>query len=152
MTNEEKKKLFLGQVQGSTPAETKHLLENELKKHPRTMVLFYADWCGHCIDFQEVWNKLHQLKKIPMLCVEASDIDPSFLIQGFPTIKDYQNGKYYDYTSERTEVALLHHFNNICPKCGKKKNVSKKKTRTSKKKKNVSKKKIRTQKKRKGFN
>jgi len=123
MTKEEEKKQFLGQVQGSTPAETKLLLEMELEQHPRTMVLFYADWCGHCIDFQEVWNKLKDSGKIPMLCVEASDIDPSFLIQGFPTIKDYQNGKYYDYTSERTEVALLQHFN-ICPKCGKKKRMT----------------------------
>ena len=23
-----------------------------------TLILFYADWCGHCSTFKPIWNKL----------------------------------------------------------------------------------------------
>jgi len=28
-----------------------------------TVVLFYADWCGHCTKFKPIWNKIKQSNK-----------------------------------------------------------------------------------------
>jgi len=64
------------------------------------LVLYYADWCGHCKDMKPEWHKtVEQLKtsrNIHVGEIESSHI-PSLThkpeIAGFPTIKMYNHGK-----------------------------------------------------------
>lgn len=66
------------------------------------LVLFHADWCGHCVRFKPDWDKIKNTKfdniNVKFHDVEASNIDNkatgitkpfigSTKIGGFPTIK-----------------------------------------------------------------
>ncbi len=63
------------------------------------IVLYYADWCGHCVRFKPEWN---QFKKRLMASkehkgCEVAEVEQSHLshvpvanVQGFPTIKFYR--------------------------------------------------------------
>jgi len=68
------------------------------------MVLYYAEWCGHCKDMTPEWqkvvsnfnNKKTNSNKINIAEIESKHIDklpnkPS--IEGFPSIKMYNGGK-----------------------------------------------------------
>ena len=68
------------------------------------MVLYYAEWCGHCKDMKPEWqkvvsnfnNKKTNSNKINIAEIESKHIDklpnkPS--IEGFPAIKMYNDGK-----------------------------------------------------------
>jgi thiol-disulfide isomerase/thioredoxin len=68
------------------------------------MVLYYAEWCGHCNDMKPEWqkvvsnfnNKKTNSNKINIAEIESKHIDkmpnkPS--IEGFPSIKMYNDGK-----------------------------------------------------------
>ena len=74
---------------------------SNLLKNGDWMVLYYAEWCGHCQTMKPEWNKVvKKLKKnnnnVNIAEIESNHIDklvnkPN--IQGFPTIKMYNNGK-----------------------------------------------------------
>jgi len=53
------------------------------------IVLFYANWCGHCKDMAPEYRRLAVASPIPVLAVESKneDVMKKFGIQGFPTIK-----------------------------------------------------------------
>ena len=68
------------------------------------MVLYYAEWCGHCNDMKPEWqkvvnnfkNKKTNSNKINIAEIESKHIEslpnkPS--IEGYPSIKMYNNGK-----------------------------------------------------------
>ena len=64
------------------------------------MVLYYAEWCGHCKTMKPEWDKVVQkLKESGNVNVAdvKSDVIPKLEhkpdIEGFPTIKMYNNGK-----------------------------------------------------------
>jgi thiol-disulfide isomerase/thioredoxin len=64
------------------------------------IVLYYADWCGHCQamkpEWQKVVGKLKDSGKINIADVKSEVIDQlehKPQIEGFPTIKIYNNGK-----------------------------------------------------------
>ena len=65
------------------------------------IVLYYADWCGHCKQMKPEWEKLVDMFKgnqnINIADVESSYIDKLTMpptIIGYPTIKMYNNGKH----------------------------------------------------------
>ena len=64
------------------------------------LVLYYADWCGHCKDMKPEWHKtVEQLKASRN--IHVGEIESSLIpnlthkpeIAGFPTIKMYNHGK-----------------------------------------------------------
>ena len=68
------------------------------------MVLYYAEWCGHCNEMKPEWkkvvsnfnNKKLNSNKINIAEIESKHIEslpnkPS--IEGYPSIKMYNNGK-----------------------------------------------------------
>lgn len=64
------------------------------------MVLYYADWCGHCQtmkpEWQKVVSKFSGNQSVNVAEVESTLIDKLAhkpQVQGFPTIKMYQHGK-----------------------------------------------------------
>ncbi|ARF11011.1 thioredoxin [Hokovirus HKV1] len=81
------------------------------------IILYYANWCGHCEEFLPEWKKLISYienKKLPIECehYEESNIPKNISdeIEGFPTIIIIKEGKKSSYTKERTKEAILKEF------------------------------------------
>lgn len=63
-----------------------------------TLVLYHANWCGHCQRFQPDWKKIQTRvkKELPNVCL--GDVEETQMrshmkdseVQGFPTIKFYR--------------------------------------------------------------
>jgi len=69
------------------------VLENLLGKGPLTIVLVYADWCGHCQTFkQNMWNEVSQMpnKKVNTASVHYDMVENTSLknakIDGYPSL------------------------------------------------------------------
>lgn len=78
----------------------------------KKVVLFYADWCGHCKKLKPVWDKAaEQVNKEEkrMLKVNCDgDVDVSnYDIKGYPTILIFEDGEHKEYNGERTLEDLL---------------------------------------------
>jgi protein disulfide-isomerase-like protein len=81
-----------------------------------TMVLFYAPWCGHCKSMKPDYEKLKKKyidnpnKNVVMInCDDHKEFASKAGIQGFPTIRLYNNpkaNKYLDYEGPRTADAI----------------------------------------------
>lgn len=73
---------------------------SELLKDGDWMVLYYAEWCGHCNAMKPEWEKvIEKLKESGKINIAdvKSDVIDSLLhkpkIEGFPTIKMYNKGR-----------------------------------------------------------
>ncbi len=76
-------------------------LEDQIKDGTK-LVLFYADWCGHCKKIKPVWEKAaknvnaKENRMIKVNCGEGSDKDQEIMkkykIDGYPTIIKFVNG------------------------------------------------------------
>jgi len=99
-------------------------LEKRLASPEKTLVLFYADWCGHCQKIEPVWDECTEKSKSRMVKrnVGAKDTDEKTAaeneklmekhgITGFPTILVFQNGKAVPYEGSRTVEAFLAQLN-----------------------------------------
>jgi protein disulfide-isomerase-like protein len=83
------------------------------------LVLFYADWCGHCKQFKPIWNEtadeVNKGGKKIMISVdvggkdqESSKISEKYGVDGFPTVVIFSNGsKSGMYNGDRTKEGLL---------------------------------------------
>ena len=81
------------------------------------MVLFYADWCGHCTKLKPDWDKACEKankdkKRMFKIDVGGEDKEHKELmkkydIQGFPTIIIFQNGSHDHYDGPRTVDKML---------------------------------------------
>lgn len=103
-----------------------------------SVTLYYADWCGHCVNFKPEWEKIgenikklkNKYKDINIILEKYSDKDLEKInggtinnerIQGFPTIKFTLevNGKkkeydYSDYGKKRNYNYMFKFINNVC--------------------------------------
>ena len=78
----------------------------------KVLILYYADWCGHCKRLKPSYNELIELSNngkldVSIASVNADDNDglmermrgmgnkAEYDVRGFPTIVSYHNGKYY---------------------------------------------------------
>ena len=67
-------------------------LENILKMGPITVVLIYADWCGHCTRFKEnVWSKLlNSSHRANLASIHHDQLENTILkdakIKGYPSV------------------------------------------------------------------
>ena len=98
---------------------------SNLLKDGDWMILYYAEWCGHCQTMKPEWNKVvKKLKKnnnnVNIAEIESNHIDNLVnkpTIQGFPTIKMYNNGKEVanfedERVADKMENFALHNSNN----------------------------------------
>lgn len=78
--------------------QTGQKLQDLIKGPGNVIVLYYADWCGHCVRFKPEWAKFKTLmaRKHPNMCtvaeVEQSHLSnvPAAQVEGYPTIKFYR--------------------------------------------------------------
>lgn len=85
-------------------------LDNEVKSGTK-LVLFYADWCGHCKKIKPIWDETatevntDEVKMIKVNCGEGSEKDQEVMkkysIDGYPTIIKFINGKPSMYNGDR---------------------------------------------------
>jgi protein disulfide-isomerase-like protein len=92
-------------------------LEEAIHGNDKVMVLFYADWCGHCKKIKPTWEdacKSANKEKKQMVMVdvggkskEQKELIDKYNIDGFPTILVFQNGKPEPYSGARTVESFL---------------------------------------------
>jgi thioredoxin-like negative regulator of GroEL len=69
-----------------------NMLETMIKRGPITLVLIYADWCGHCTRFKDaVWNELiDRPRKANLASIHHDQLDKTLLkdakIKGYPSV------------------------------------------------------------------
>ena len=96
---------------------------NYLDEKKLLVKLFYADWCGHCVNFKPQWD---EFKSSPPEGCVVSDFEHNSEnfekeselyggISGFPTIIIQKVGdtSYTKYDGERTKEALESHINDM---------------------------------------
>ena len=73
------------------------------------LVEFYATWCGHCRNLAPEYEKAaNALKGIANIAaIEADKEKTDVQVQGFPTIKFFQDGKMSDYDGPRTAEGIV---------------------------------------------
>ena len=77
------------------------------------VILFKADWCGHCKTFKPIWDAV--IKQYDNLDFTVYDADKDkdsltkYNIEGFPTVIVEQNGNKFEYNDERNADS----FNNF---------------------------------------
>lgn len=110
-------KLFLSKEGFESSTED---LEENIGGQKKAAVLFYADWCGHCKKFMGEWDKLSKdvndvqenVKIIKVNCgnpdknKEHKRIMDKHSIEGYPTIKIFENGKESEYNGNRTSAEI----------------------------------------------
>ncbi len=77
----------------------------------KTLVLYFAPWCGHCKALKPEWEKLEKtgVKGVTIRKVNADESPEEIKeagVDGFPTIIFYNNGKKQLYSGERTAEAI----------------------------------------------
>jgi protein disulfide-isomerase-like protein len=93
-------------------------LDEETKKG-KQLVLFYADWCGHCKKIKPVWDetadeindKDKNKKMLKVNCGGGSEKEKEIMekynIDGYPTIILFTNGKPSPYEGARNKHAFI---------------------------------------------
>jgi hypothetical protein len=113
-----KAKKTLDNMDAKTLADVDKLVEN-IKNNIVTLLLVYADWCGHCGTFKnDIWKRLAGMKgrKLPMAQINEKVLGhlkekiPDLKIDGYPTVsligKDLKAAEIKDPVSGETSNAL----------------------------------------------
>lgn len=98
----------------STVAE----LPSKLKANEKQLVLFYADWCGHCKKLKPDWDEAATaVGSEKMIKVNVGDGTPeqvktmnTYGIKGFPTILAFENGTVSGPFPSRDKESFLEFF------------------------------------------
>ena len=93
-------------------------LPSKLNKD-KQLVLFYANWCGHCKKMKPDWDSASQeVGNEKMIKVDVGEGTPEqkkmmekYDVQGFPTILVFENGEYIAKHEERSKESFLDFFN-----------------------------------------
>jgi len=79
----------------------------------KSLILYYAEWCGACKSFKPEWNKIKETLDKKGIKYEEyeSDRNPDIMtrdnIMAFPTIKIKDNNKITEYEGPRTHDAIV---------------------------------------------
>ena len=90
----------------------------EFKKNKPILMLFHADWCGHCHHFMPTFEKLRNeyvdknLLNVVKISDKNTDLISEYQIGGYPTIKLYDGSKFHDYNDGRDINSIRDYVNN----------------------------------------
>ena len=91
---------------------------NNTVKKGKMMVVFVANWCGHCQHLKPIWKKMEKTMKktkclnqgiIAMIYSDYRDrVNVSSNCNGYPTIKMYKDGKILkEWSGDWTKKGIL---------------------------------------------
>jgi thiol-disulfide isomerase/thioredoxin len=88
-----------------------------LKNKECSIILFYADWCGHCVNFKPVYVQFYE--KVPSLNIAAvnsehENVIKAFNITGFPTLLKFKNGQKTGEITDRSLNGLIDSAMSLC--------------------------------------
>uniref|UniRef100_A0A914Z4B4 Thioredoxin domain-containing protein n=1 Tax=Panagrolaimus superbus TaxID=310955 RepID=A0A914Z4B4_9BILA len=91
-------------------------IDDLISSNDRTLVLFYAPWCGHCKNVKPEFSKAaKQMKKanyIALDCTRYQGACKRFGVTSYPSLKIFVAGKFYaNYAGERTTKGFINAFN-----------------------------------------
>lgn len=88
-------------------------LKDLVAKHPVVVVMFYADWCGHCQQMKPEFEKAANNTIHPLVMVDhtQNDILTAHNIRGLPTVKAIRGEHVEEFSGPRTAEALEHFTN-----------------------------------------
>jgi thiol-disulfide isomerase/thioredoxin len=89
----------------TTPDKYKKL-ETLIKNKEPVLVLYRAEWCGHCQEFKPMWNNFTKIAKIKTAEIETNDFyllgsTPEHQVNSYPTLKLFTNGKVINFDEDR---------------------------------------------------
>ena len=92
--------------------------KNKYENKPMLM-LFHADWCGHCNHFMPTWIKLKREyvdpSKLNLVRIsdKNSELIETFQIGGFPTIQLYDGKRFHEYPGGRDINSIREYVNDM---------------------------------------
>jgi len=81
-----------------------------------TIILFYMDWCGHCMHFKPIWNEFSKItdkKYINVVKTDNDELVTKYKIEGFPTVKLFIDDQVINYEGDRSVGGLADFINAI---------------------------------------
>jgi len=105
--------VFFSSLAGAEVAKlTTENFDSFLKENPKTLVKFFAPWCGHCKSlaphYEEASDKLPEGVKLAEVdATEEPTLATRFGVKGYPTIKWFDNGADSEYDGGRTSDTIL---------------------------------------------
>ena len=108
------------------PSDFHHIKEWELQSKKCSVLLVYADWCGHCKTFRDTYEEFgRQSGHVDVLAINGSHHSalmskigedmPGLSGLGFPTILFFANGKPTEvYTGPRDVANLMKASMRVC--------------------------------------
>lgn len=86
-----------------------------LKEFPNLIVKIYSPWCAHCQQLRPEYIEAAKIAKEQQLPIRFAEIDlisnaktaAELNVEGFPTIKLYQNGESTEFEGERRAEPLI---------------------------------------------
>jgi thiol-disulfide isomerase/thioredoxin len=113
----------------SAPMELNHITSRPNPgSNDVVLMLFYVEWCPHCVSAKPEWAKLVEAKNgsqvngknvtVAACNCEGSEVEQETArdnnVQGYPTIKCIKNGETVDYEGARTFDALSSWVESMC--------------------------------------
>lgn len=86
------------------------------------VILFKAEWCGHCVNFKPTWEVIIKnkdlIKKFKFITYDADKekhMFETYKVDAFPTIKIQDGDQVREYDGDRSEGELTNFLNNLVP-------------------------------------